>query len=229
MQITFAKVTNGGSGYTSATVSVLAVTGSGAAAANAFRSLVASIIGIQMSILWLRLWRRYDRDDQPATGVRRHGNRASWPAGFAEPRDYHRLPCRRWHSPRPAASPAQSNWTGAPITVPAGTSIDWVGSSGGWRAARFTQSDYVSPNGDGSLTLRTQSGDISLHPAGTGVVRLLSDAESTGAVELIGRGSPLNVVSAPAGSTFRNLNGGVGATFWVKQSGSGSTNWVAVA
>jgi hypothetical protein len=125
--------------------------------------------------------------------------------------------------------PLHSNWTGAPITIPAGASIDWIGYNGGWRAARFSQSDYVSPNGDGSLTLRTQSGDISLHPAGTGVVRLLSDAESTGAVELIGRGSPLNAISAPAGSTFRNLNGGVGSTFWVKQSGTGSTNWVAVA
>jgi hypothetical protein len=105
------------------------------------------------------------------------------------------------------SSPAQSNWTGAAFTVPAGASIDWMGNNGGWRAARFTQSDYVSPNGDGSVTLRSQSGDISLHPAGTGVVRILSDAESTGAVELIGRGSPLNAVSAPAGSTFRNLNG----------------------
>jgi hypothetical protein len=127
------------------------------------------------------------------------------------------------------SSPVQSNWTGASITVPAGASIDWIGNNGGWRAARFSQSDYVSPNGDGSLTLRTQSGDLALHPAGTGVVRILSDAESTGAVELIGRGSPLNAVSAPPGSTFRNLNGGVGSTFWVKQAGTGSTNWVAVA
>jgi hypothetical protein len=127
------------------------------------------------------------------------------------------------------SAPAQSNWTGAPITIPAGATIDWVGNAGGWRAARFSQSDYVSPNGDGSLTLRTQSGDISMHPAGTGVLRILSDTESVGAVELIGRGSPLNTVSAPAGSTFRNLNGGVGSTFWVKQSGTNSANWVAVA
>jgi hypothetical protein len=127
-----------------------------------------------------------------------------------------------------AASPAQANWTGAPITLPAGASIDWIGNNGGWRAARFSQSDYVSPNGDGSLTLRTQSGDISLHPAGTGKVRIISDTESTGAVDLIGRGSPLNTVSAPAGSTFRNLNGGVGSTYWVQQA-TGSANWVAVA
>jgi hypothetical protein len=127
------------------------------------------------------------------------------------------------------SAPVQSNWTGAPVTIPAGASIDWIGNNAGWRAMRFSQSDYVSPNGDGSVAIRTQSGDISLHPAGSGMVRLLSDTESTGAVELIGRGSPLNVISAPAGSTFRNLNGGVGSTFWGKQSGTGSTNWVAVA
>jgi hypothetical protein len=79
------------------------------------------------------------------------------------------------------------------------------------------------------MTLRTQSGDISLHPAGSGVVRILSDSESTGAVELIGRGSPLNVVAAPPGSSFRNLNGGAGQTFWVKQAGTGTANWVAIA
>ena len=127
------------------------------------------------------------------------------------------------------SSPLQTNWTGAPITVPANATIDWIGNNGGWRAARFSQNDYVSPNGDGSLTVKTQSGDISLHPAGSGMLRIISDAESTGAVELIGRGSPLSVVSAPAGSTFRNLNGGVGTTFWIKQSGTGSSNWVAVA
>lgn len=127
------------------------------------------------------------------------------------------------------SSPALSNWTGAPITVPAGASIDWIGDNGGWRAMRFCQRDYVSPNGDGSVTLRTQAGDIALHPAGSGVVRLLSDTEPAGAVELIGRGSPENAISASPGSTFRNLNGGAGQTFWVKQAGTGTANWVAVA
>ncbi|HQU03655.1 MAG TPA: right-handed parallel beta-helix repeat-containing protein, partial [Acidocella sp.] len=97
------------------------------------------------------------------------------------------------------------------------------------RAEHFTQNDYILPKGDGSVAIRTQSGDISLHPSGAGAVRLLSDVEPTGAVELIGRGSPLNVVAAPPGSTFRNLNGGAGATFWVKLANTDSTNWVVVA
>ena len=33
------------------------------------------------------------------------------------------------------------------------------------------------PNGDGSLTVKTQSGDISVHPAGSGGLRMISDTE----------------------------------------------------
>jgi hypothetical protein len=223
-QITFVKVANAGIGYTSATVSFLG-TGTGAAATAWVSG--GKIIGIQMS--------SFGSGYGAGTTVTITGN-----GGGATATAQAGLPV--WQNRQltidclattifaeSGASPAQSNWTGAPITIPAGASIDWVGQNGGWRAARFSQSDYVSPNGDGSLTLRTQTGDISLHPAGTGMVRILSDAESTGAVELIGRGSPLNAISAPAGSTFRNLNGGVGNTFWVKQAGTGSSNWVAVA
>jgi parallel beta-helix repeat protein len=222
--ITFAKIVNGGSGYTSATIS-FAGAGSGAAATAWISG--GKVIGIQMS--------SFGSGYGAGTTVTITGNGigATATAQVGLPVLQSRamtVDCLSAVTFAAAgSSPAQSNWTGAPITVPAGATIDWVGNAGGWRAARFSQSDYVSPNGDGSVTLRTQSGDISLHPAGSGVVRLLSDAESTGAVELIGRGSPLNVISAPAGSTFRNLNGGVGATFWVKQSGTGSTNWVAVA
>jgi len=223
-QVTYAKVVSGGFGYTTATVS-FSGTGTGAAG-SAFLS-GGKVIGIQMS--------SFGSGYGAGTTVSITGNGigASATAHVGLPVLQNReltIDCLSVTTfASVGSSPGQSNWTGAPITIPAGASIDWIGNNGGWRAARFTQSDYVSPNADGSLTLRTQSGDISLHPAGTGVVRLLSDVESTGAVELIGRGSPLNAVSAPAGSTFRNLNGGAGSTFWVKQAGTGSTNWVAVA
>ncbi len=222
--ITFCKVTNGGSGYTSASVS-FSGTGTGAAASVWLSG--GKVIGIQMS--------NFGAGYGAATTMTINGNgsgaTATVQVGLPVLQNRQiSIDCLASTSFAAAGStPLQSNWTGAAITIPAGASIDWVGNAGGWRAARFTQSDYVSPNGDGSLTLRTQSGDISLHPAGGGTVRLLSDAESVGAVELIGRGSPLNLITAPAGSTFRNLNGGVGATFWVKQSGAGSSNWVAVA
>jgi Pectate lyase superfamily protein len=222
-QITFAKVVSGGTGYTSATVS-FSGTGTGAAATVWVSG--GQVIGIQMS--------SFGSGYGPGTiaVISGNGSGAAATAQVGLPVLQNRqltIDCLAATTfAASGASPTQSNWTGAPITIPAGASIDWIGNNRGWRAARFSQSDYVSPNGDGSLTLRTQSGDISLHPAGTGVVRILSDEESTGAVELIGRGSPLNVVSAPAGSTFRNLNGGIGSTFWVNR-GTGSANWVAVA
>lgn len=223
-QVTFAKVTNGGSGYTSANVS-FSGTGSGAAAIAYISN--GSIIGIQMTS------NGSGYGAGTTVTISGNGSGATATVQVGLPVLQNRQLTVDCLVPvifaDAGSSPAQSNWTNAPVTIPTGTSIDWLGSNGGWRAIRFTQSDYVSPNGDGSLTLRTQSGDIALHPAGTGAVRLLSDTESTGAVELIGRGSPLNVVSAPPGSTFRNLNGGVGSTFWVKQSGSSATNWVAVA
>jgi parallel beta-helix repeat protein len=223
-QIAFCKVVNGGSGYTTASISFNG-TGSGTTAEVWLSN--GAVIGIQITA-----WGSGYGPGTTAT-ITGDGTGATVTVQVGLP---------VWQSKQLAidcltavtfaqtgSAPAQSNWTGAPITIPAGGTIDWVGTNGGWRAARFTQSDYVSPNGDGSVTLRTQSGDISLHPSGAGAVRLLSDTESTGAVELIGRGSPLNAISAPPGSTFRNLNGGAGSTFWVKQAGTGSTNWVAVA
>jgi parallel beta-helix repeat protein len=223
-QITFAKVTNAGLGYTTAAVSFLG-TGSGAAATAWIAN--GRIIGIQMTSNGTG----YGSGTIVTISGNGTGATATAQVGLPVPQNRQlAVDCLAAASfAQGGASPALSNWTGAAITVPAGATIDWVGTGGGWRAARFSQSDYVSPNGDGSVTLRTQSGDISLHPAGAGMVRIISDTESTGAVELIGRGSPLNAVSAPAGSTFRNLNGGVGSTFWVKQAGTGSANWVAVA
>jgi hypothetical protein len=223
-QIGFVKVVNAGSGYTSASIS-FSGTGSGAAAEVWLSS--GAVLGIQITA--------YGSGYGAATTATITGNGSGATVTVQVG-----LPV--WQNKELAidcltavtfaaagSSPAQSNWTGAPITIPAGASIDWVGNNGGWRAARFTQSDYVSPNGDGSVAIRTQSGDISLHPSGTGVVRFLTDTEPTGAVELIGRGSPLNAYPAPPGSTYRNLNGGVGSTFWVKQAGTGTSNWVAVA
>jgi len=223
-QICFCTVTNGGSGYTTATATF---NGTGSAAAAIVWCYGGAVIGLEMT--------DFGSGYGAGTTVTISGNgtgatatvQVGLPVPQNRPLTIDCLTAVRFAAA--GSAPAQSNWTGAPITVPAGASIDWIGNAGGWRAARFTQSDYVSPNGDGSVSIRTQSGDISLHPSGTGMVRILSDAESVGAVELIGRGSPLNAVSAPAGSTFRNLNGGVGSTFWVKQSGTGSANWVAVA
>jgi parallel beta-helix repeat protein len=223
-QIVFCKVVNGGSGYSSATIS-FSGTGTGAAATVWLSG--GAVLGIQMT----NFGSGYSAGT--TANISGNGSGATVTVQVGLPVWQNReltIDCLTNVTFADAgSSPAQFNWTNAPITVPANASIDWIGYGGGWRAARFSQNDYVSPNGDGSLTLRTQSGDISMHPSGAGMLRIISDVEPVGAVELIGRGSPLNVVSAPPGSTFRNLNGGVGGTFWVKQAGTGNTNWVAVA
>lgn len=223
-QVVYCKLTNGGTGYTSATATF---SGTGSNAAATVWVSNGSVLGIQIT--------NQGSGYGPGTTVSINGNGTGATATV-------QVGMPVWQNQKltidcltdvtfmeAGSSPTQSNWTGAQVTIPAGASIDWVGSNGGWRAARFTQSDYIKPNGDGSVSIRTQAGDITLHPAGSGAVRFVSDTESTGAVELIGRGTPLNVVSAPPGSTFRNLNGGAGGTFWVKQAGTGSANWVAIA
>lgn len=225
--ITFIKVTNGGYGYTTATVSIQ---GNGSnATAEAWISN-GQVIGIQMGAGA----NGSGYDSETSVTISGDGVGATAVVQVGLPPWQGKQLTVNCAQPvmfaAAGASPAQMNWTGAPITVPAGASVEWSGmGEGGWQAVRFTQNDYVSPNGDGSLTLKTQAGDISIQPAQGGALRLLSSSEPTGAVELIGRGSPQNIVSAPAGSTFRNLNGGAGVTFWVKQMGTGPGNWVAVA
>jgi len=122
----------------------------------------------------------------------------------------------------------QDNWTGTDILVPAATAVDWVGTWGGWQAVAFAPADYLAPTGDGSLVLRTATGDLTLRPSGPGRVRVGSDAEPWGFVSALGRGSPEGVVTAPAGSDYRNLDGGAGSTLWLKRSGSDATGWAAL-
>ncbi|MCB8874781.1 right-handed parallel beta-helix repeat-containing protein [Acidisoma silvae] len=127
------------------------------------------------------------------------------------------------------SNPSQMTGSGTTITVPANSEIEWVGLNGGWFANRYQQTDYVAPSSDGSLSLRSRSGDLRLHPAGAGAVRWANDAQATGCMTTIGNGSPNGTMSAPPGSDYRNLAGGAGSVFWVKQSGTGNTGWVAIA
>ena len=123
----------------------------------------------------------------------------------------------------------QDNWTGTDILVPQASVVEWVGRWGGWQAVSFPLGDYLAPTGDGGLVVRSAAGDVALRPAGAGHLRVSSDAEPFGFATLLGRGVPEGSVTAPAGSDYRNLDGGVGATLWVKRVGSGATGWVAVA
>jgi hypothetical protein len=130
---------------------------------------------------------------------------------------------------RVGSNPFQDNWTGAAISVPRASTIEWVGAWGGWQAVAFPLGDYLDPPGDGSLVVRSAAGDVVIRPAGTGRARLSSDQEPVGFASCLGRGSPEGQVAAPIGSDYRNLDGGSGSTLWIKRSGSGPAGWVAVA
>lgn len=107
--------------------------------------------------------------------------------------------------------------------------MEWTGTFNTWRATMFASGDYVLPDAAGGALVRSVgNADVQLRPAGTGRVRLTSDSETTGCLELIGRNAPEAVVIGSPGSTYRNLNGGVGTSFYVKRAGTGSTGWFAL-
>jgi len=68
-----------------------------------------------------------------------------------------------------------------------------------------------------------------MRPAGDGRLHVGSEDEPTGYVTCVGRGTPEGVITAPPGSDYRNLDGGVGTTLWVKNVGDDSNGWISVA
>ncbi|WP_249676036.1 hypothetical protein [Acidocella sp. C78] len=217
-------MTSGGANYTTATVSISG-TGSGAAAGAWIAN--GAVIGVYITAAGSG----YGAGTQVNISGDGTGATASVQVGLPV-LESRRLEIECLAPVRFASAgsvPAQENWTGAPLTVPAGATIEWRGHAGAWQAARFIQSDYLAPSADGSVTLGSQAGDVRLGPATGGAVRLISPTEPTGCVALIGRGSPLGAVTAPPGSSYRNLDGGAGATFWIKQTATDATGWTAIA
>lgn len=45
--------------------------------------------------------------------------------------------------------------------------------------------------------------------------------------DINGYGSPLNVIAAKVGTTYRRLDGGASTSFYVKESGTDASGWVA--
>ena len=223
-QVSFIAVTNGGSGYTAATVTI---SGDGTGATAEVFVSNGEVIGIAV----LTTGENYTNATASIVG---DGAGATVIAYIGLP-----LPSNRRLSIDCTTSavfamngslPIQQNWTGYNFTVPAGANVTFRSSSGTWFAHSVALIDYLTPDGQGGLSLTSQNNsDLRLHPSGTGVFRHVSDTESTGAVSLIGRGSPEGQASAPAGSDYRNLNGGSGQTYWIKQTGTSSAGWIAVA
>lgn len=223
-QVSFIKVTNGGSGYTAATVTI-AGTGAGADATAYVRD------GVVFGVAMRSGGSGYGISGATVT-ILGDGSGATAVAAVGLPVPEGRRLRLHCNGPvrfkRVGSVPFQDNWTGTDILVPAASEIEWVGTWGGWQAVAFANGDYVAPTGDGGVALRSVSGDVALRPSGPGQVRFGSDAEPGGFVSTLGRGSPEGVVSAPPGSDYRNLDGGAGTTFWLKRSGVGATGWAAI-
>jgi Right handed beta helix region len=225
--VTFVTLTAGGSGYTSApTVSFSGGGGSGASATAFITN--GAVIGFRM----VSLGSGYSS----APTVTLSGGGGSGAAAIAfigipvQPNKRLRVYCGvpvQWAVA--GSSPAQSTGSGVAITTPANSEIEWVGLDAGWYASRYQQTDYVQPASDGSVTLHSISGNVRLHPAGSGAVCWVNDSQATGCTTTIGSGTPQGVVTAQPGSDYRNLTGSAGSIFWVKQTGTGSTGWVAIA
>ena len=224
-QLGYVAVSNGGTGYTNATVTI---SGDGSGATAIAYVSNGSVIGVALT----NAGSGYSTVTAHISGS---GNGATVIAQIGLPVLEQRSLTVRCGVPvvfsRAATStPVQQNWTGYDFTVPANSAVAFSGRAGGWIAGVLPLADYIAPDGVGGTAVTTQnSGDLVLRPSGTGNLRIATSAETTGVTTSIGRGSPAGLVSAAPGSDYRNLNGGAGATYWVKQTGTGSSGWFAVA
>jgi hypothetical protein len=200
-RISFIRVTAGGAGYTTANV---AIGGSGAGAtANAFISNGA-VIGFLVQAPGSGYGNPGTIVPVTITG-NGSGATATAYAGPPIPEE-RRLRIRCNQALTFQANATQQNWTGADLTLPAASEIDWTGTFGAWRASRFPAATALS-----------------------GPTRLTTPTEPTGCTSSIGRGNPEGIVTANPGSDWRNLDGGAGSTWYIKRTGSGPTGWSAIA
>lgn len=224
-QVTYIKVTAGGSGYSRASVNV-AGSGTGAAAVAYLHDGV--VIGVAVTVGGSGYGGAVTSVTVTGDGT---GAMAAASVGLPvlEGRRLRLLCNSAVRFQRLGSMPFQDNWTGTDILVPASSAVEWMGTWGGWQAVLFSPADYLAPTGDGSLVLRTAgAGDLTLRPAGSGRVRVGSETDPFGFISTLGHGSPEGLVTAPPGSDYRNLDGGIGTTLWIKRSGAGPIGWFAV-
>lgn len=227
-QISFIRVTAGGSGYTSASIA-LSGTGTGATANAVINN------GVIIGVVVTAGGSGYGSNGATVTVVISGNGTGATAIGYAGvPIPEERRLLIRCNTAvkffRASALPVQENWKAADMTVAANADVLFVGTFNSWRTSYFSSADYMLPDTTGGTQFRSfNNGDVQLRPNGSGHVRLTSDAEATGCSEMIGRNTPQGAVAAPPGSTYRNLNGGIGSSFFVKQTGTGNTGWSAIA
>ncbi|WP_419757345.1 right-handed parallel beta-helix repeat-containing protein [Acidisoma sp.] len=225
--VTFVTLTAGGTGYTSAPKANFSGGGGSGAVATAFITN-GVVIGFRM----VSLGSGYtSAPTVTLSGGGGSGATATAFIGIPVPKNRRlRVFCAvaaQWSSA--GTNPIQATGSGVSITTPANSEIEWVGLNAGWYASRYQQTDYVQPGTDGSVTLTNLSGDMRMHPSGSGAVRWVNDGQATGCTTSVGTGTPQGVVTAQPGSDYRNLTGAAGSVFWIKQTGTGAAGWVAIA
>jgi len=227
-QIMFGRILSGGSGYTSA---VISFSGSGAGAA----AEAVVVGGVVVAVYVTNSGSGYG----PVGGsvvvtISGDGSGAAAEAFVGLPvLEGRRL--RIWCENMTVfetngSAPQQNNWTGFGLSIPAGGEVTFEGISGVWQAGVSPSVDYLGPTGNGGVVFGSAAnGNVYMRPAGDGRLHVGSEDEPTGYVTCVGRGTPEGVITAPPGSDYRNLEGGVGTTLWVKNVGDDSNGWISVA
>ena len=224
-QISFIRVTSGGVNYGTASISISG-SGTGAQATAYVRN--GTIVGVALVAGGIG----YGQTPTQVTITGNGSGATAWAfVGLPVPSGRRLqircdVPARFVQS---TASATQTNWTGSSITVPSGAEVNWLGVSGGWSAVSFANVDYLAPSGTGAVSLRAAQGDVTVLPGSGGHFRVCSSSEASGFTSNLGRGSPEGIVSAPPGSDYRNLDGGIGSTLWIKRVGVEASGWVALA
>jgi hypothetical protein len=227
-QVTFLQVTAGGSGYTTASVTITGA-GNGAAAqavvsGGAVVWLVVTNPGSGYGAIGASVQLAIEGDGAGAAAIGFVGLPVI--AGRRL-----RLTCNcALRLVQGGSMPVLQNWTGYDMAIPAGGAVELEGVFGQWRAVQSPPVDYLMPTGDGGAVVQSVgSGDLTLRPAAGGTLGIASAAEPGGYSSSLGRGSPEGLVVAGPGSDFRNLDGGAGNTLWIKLSGTDSSGWTAIA
>lgn len=229
--ISFVKVTAGGSGYTGATVTI------GPPAAGGTQAAATAILqgGVLIGVAVSAPGGGYGRPGNAiAVSIDGDGAGAQAVAYAGPPLPEERRLLVRCNVDvtfrRDGSDPMQENWTYADLPAAADSEVAWTASWGDWRAGSFATTDWVRGDGAGGTLLTSPaSHDVVLRPGGGGALRLTSEAEPTGCLSLVGRGSPEGGWAAPPGSDYRNLDGGIGETLWIKTDGDGPTGWSPLA
>ena len=189
--VAFIRVTNGGSGYTRATV---AITGGGSGANAVAYVRDGAVVAVAMS----GHGSGYGTGGAMVT-IQGDGQAAQAAATVGLPVPDGRRLRLQCNGPvrfaRVGSSPFQDNWTGTDILVPQASVVEWVGTWGGWQAVSFPLGDYLAPAGDGGFGVRSVANDVVMRPGGSGRLRVSSDGGTGGLCVPVGAGGARQVWS----------------------------------